>query len=64
MLYPPTPSSCPYPLLTAQEISPFLSNRQKPLMSQGLEVEVLQDLCGTQPDVWFPTKPDLQGPHL
>lgn len=33
-------------------------------MSQGLEVGVLQDLCGMQPDVWLPTKPDLQGPHL
>lgn len=37
--------------LTAQEISPFLSNMQKPLMSQGLEVGVLQDRCGMQPDV-------------
>lgn len=49
-LHPPASlSSCPP--RTAQEISPFLSNTQTPLMSQGLEVEVLQDFCGMQPDV-------------
>lgn len=33
-------------------------------MSQGLWLGLWQLFCGVQLPVWFPTKPDLQGPHL